>query len=1017
MRLKRTLLLLLLLPGILRAQKLMEESLQEKSAYTIQYWKTEDGLPQNSVLSVTQAANGNIWLLTYSGISSYDGRQFTNYNEANVSQFKGLQLKSVDRNSKGVPLIYTSKGTLAFDQLQKQFVSQPLGSESVVAEAKGDQGITWQAGDKGSVFRKDAVGNLKLIASLGTGINAMVYKENTLFLATDKGLFVYRKNQLKRVPLGADLDNECSFLIRQSIYPGIKKSSTRRVGGIVSANSDLLCTYLSCDNKHLYYINWRSLEITTSVIDVDQGNIQDLIYDKVNDQIWIAGDVGVYYNKSGISGKFNRIPYINDECYSLEFDLENNLWLGSKSGLFMLKRKLFHTYTRADGLVPDGIAATLEVKPGELLIGNSDCGGLYTMINGKIAKHSEPQLQKMCVWSMYRDSRQDIYVGGGYGSLYRLRGKTCTSIKLPAECRNASVLSMYEDVKGNLWLGTEAGLFIKDATDQVSRFKGFTVKGMVLQLFPDSKGRLWLGTSNQLAVMEQGVWKDLSNASGLKVNYIRSFYEDKEGNIWIGSRGEGLMRYAEGSFDHFPELNKMLSPDVWSITEDRAGFLWMSSNQGITIVKREDLIDLGEGRSAFVTVKHFDRTDGMFSTEFNGGFMPAVLKASDGRLWFPGAKGLTVVDPSKVDFTPFSIPISIEKIIVDGKEVEPDKDNIYHTSLDPQQIQIIYSSPVFGHKQEVVFQSGLDGYDNNWNNPTQERSMIYNNLEAGTYTFRVKLYGNFNKEINKEASIVIEVPAPLWKDPLFIVLVSIVILTIAIGLAIWRVRNIRLKTEEQQHMQKQFAALELKALQSQMNPHFIFNCLNSIKYFISIHDEASAGKYLQSFSRLLRRFLEHSNSSLISLDEEIELLTLYMELQQMRFTHHFKYEFKLSDIKDLRTLQLPTMLLQPFVENAIIHGLLPMDEPGTLTLSFKLQDDLLECLIIDNGIGRLLSGKKRKTTDRSMGTSITGDRIDLLNYFNGYQISSETFDTFTDGRIHTGTTVRLLIPVNQRSNA
>lgn len=999
------------------AQKLLEESLGIKDRYTVQYWKTEDGLPQNTVLSVTQARDGSIWLLTYSGVSSFDGNRFITYNESNNPLFKGLRLSAVGTSSlNGNPLIYSNADVLEFDLRSRSFSKHLINNEVRVLDTDGGSAETYVAGSKGGIYVEDVDGAYRQLGNLKSRITSLIYKRNKLWIGCDRGLFVYDKNKITRVNVGLESDSSCLIFVRQYIYPHQNSYSTLRIGAIASVSEDVLTFYKTCDSRHVYQYNTVTGALNSFAIDPPLGNIRSMVHDEKKNLTWIATDKGLFYKEQ--SGKaFVQIPHIKDECYSIFQDQEQNIWVGSKNGLYLLKPKLFHTYSGLEGLSPDGIGAVVEDR-GKIYIANSACGGLFILQNGQLTRHKDPQLQKICAWSLYKDQRGRIYVGGGYGLLYRITGERVERITLPESCKDASVLCMYEDRSGTLWMGIGAGLYTMDASGVVKPYKGIAIHGEVLQLFPDSKGRLWLGTSNQLAMLEAGKWTDLSRQSGLKVNYIRSFYEDVDHNVWIGTRGEGLVKFKEGKFDRYSEMGSLFDSDVWCITEDDQGYLWMSSNHGITAIRREDLINLKEGKSVFVTVKHFDRTDGMLSTEFNGGFMPTCLKSGDGRLWFPGVKGLTVVNPALVDFEPLSVPITIDKILVDGQEIQLLGDTTITTRLKPGRIEIVYTSPLFGHQKDIFFQTGLDGYDANWSNPTQGRSATFQNLPSGEYTFRVRLYGNYNKEINREASLNLIVPMPLWENPAFITVIAIIVLVISIGIAVYRIRRIRRQTEERRKIEKQFAGLELKALQSQMNPHFIFNCLNSIKYFISIHDEVSAAKYLQAFSKLLRKFLEQSDNNVISLTEEIELIQLYIELQQMRFTLGFEYEIKADGISDPRKIKIPTMLIQPFVENAIIHGFIPLEGQSTkLVLSFSLEEGRLCVLIIDDGVGRKVSAKRSNASGKSMGLAITQGRIDLLNYFNSDPITIETFDTFTDGRLHSGTTVRIIIPVNQAQDA
>lgn len=207
---------------------------------------------------------------------------------------------------------------------------------------------------------------------------------------------------------------------------------------------------------------------------------------------------------------------------------------------------------------------------------------------------------------------------------------------------------------------------------------------------------------------------------------------------------------------------------------------------------------------------------------------------------------------------------------------------------------------------------------------------------------------------------------------------SIIVLLLMILIALWK-RTQRMTKE--QSIKQRILELELKALRAQMNPHFIFNCLSSIQHLFLIHSEIEANLYITKFSTLLRSVLEHSQRDTISLQEEIEMLTLYSDLENMQFIHPFEFRIETNVSVDPSLIDIPTMILQPFVENAIRHGFSNKDEFYTLVLSFHDKDGYLHCSIDDNGIGREATQKSKQleiTAHKSRGMDITNDRLDIL---------------------------------------
>ena len=228
-------------------------------------------------------------------------------------------------------------------------------------------------------------------------------------------------------------------------------------------------------------------------------------------------------------------------------------------------------------------------------------------------------------------------------------------------------------------------------------------------------------------------------------------------------------------------------------------------------------------------------------------------------------------------------------------------------------------------------------------------------------------------------------------------------------------RNEKLQSERTQaSLQQKTAELEMQALRAQMNPHFIFNCLNSINQFILENDKGQASEYLTKFSRLVRLILQNSQASLIPLESELEALQLYLELEALRFNHHFDFRISVDEEVEVSVLKVPPLIIQPYAENAIWHGLMHKKENGFLEIDLYQKDDVLYCRTIDDGIGRRKAAElKNKTTSthRSMGMRITADRIDLLQHQKQLDASVQIIDLELPNGHAGGTEVLLKIPV------
>lgn len=284
----------------------------------------------------------------------------------------------------------------------------------------------------------------------------------------------------------------------------------------------------------------------------------------------------------------------------------------------------------------------------------------------------------------------------------------------------------------------------------------------------------------------------------------------------------------------------------------------------------------------------------------------------------------------------------------------------------------------------------------------KQSSLHFNHLAGGIYTLNFINLKNGNSK-TLEFSIAFE----LWKKWWFVPLFFIAIMTL-FGLFFFFVYLI--KTREQARQTKLKYQLEIKALKAQMNPHFIFNSMNTIDAYILNKRFIEASDFLQKFSKLIRRILNNSDFTTVSLANEIETLKIYIELEQERFSDTFSYSIFIDPKITLDAIQIPPLLIQPFIENSILHGIRHLKEKmGHLIIEFNLNDKRIDISITDNGIGRERANKiniERHNSHMSLGTKITLDRILYYQALFGYQQQPEIID------LKNGTQVNISIPVN-----
>lgn len=350
-------------------------------------------------------------------------------------------------------------------------------------------------------------------------------------------------------------------------------------------------------------------------------------------------------------------------------------------------------------------------------------------------------------------------------------------------------------------------------------------------------------------------------------------------------------------------------------------------------------------------------------------------------------------------------PISISKVLVNDVRVDTNENRNY--SAAQRKFTFVLHCPTIRHKDAILYQYRLIGYDTTWSVQNYEQNeIVYNALAAGKYEFQVMT--NLNGQVSDLVSWHFTIAAPFYATSGFIL--SAVIIFILLVYMIYRSQLQSLRKKSRQ--EKELYASKLTAIRSQMNPHFIFNSLNSIQDLVLKGDVENSYSYITTFSNLVRRTLNYSDKEFIDFDQEIKLLELYLSLEKLRFKNDFTYELNIGEISDIA---LPPMLIQPFIENALIHGLLHKNGNKKISISFHLNDDLI-CTVEDNGIGRAKAKeiKSRKTNQfESFSLKAIEKRFEILNTTQQTHGGFTYIDLIENGEVK-GTRVVISIPYKRR---
>lgn len=467
-------------------------------------------------------------------------------------------------------------------------------------------------------------------------------------------------------------------------------------------------------------------------------------------------------------------------------------------------------------------------------------------------------------------------------------------------------------------------------------------------------------------------------------------------DLWIATSGSGLVHFKDDNIiETLKEKDGLTSDICTSLFIDHA-LIWLGTSKGL------NRIETGK-ETAVIT--RFTSANGL-----GADFINAVV-ATDSNIYVGTAAGLTVF--SKKILTEKSVCLlHILQVSENNKQLK--KDSVYLFPHDALNIQIDFTAISFKSAGDITYSYRLQGLDKDWNTTTAN-FINFPTLQPGDYTLFLKATNKFGVKSDMKTIRIIIKP-PWWQTLIFRVISLFAMGLLVLIIYRYTIRNIRRKEKTKRDFEVRFAALEQRALQAQMNPHFIFNSLNSIQTFILNLDVEGANAYLANFASLIRQTLENSMHPLITVASELKYLETYLTLEKLRFRDKFEYDIDIDETIDQTNTLLPGMLLQPYIENSIRHGIQHRkDNNGVISLAItKTPDNCILYTITDNGVGRRKAEELRSSRHieyQSRGTSINEKRIIAINNQFKTNIRVNTEDILDENGMVAGTAVRVLIPL------
>lgn len=1003
-----------------------------------------DGLSDNRVTCFLKDKTGFMWIGTQNGLNRFDGYSFVQYKPGIPGRSLSHPfVNDIEQDQSGRLWVATKGGLTMIDPLTDSMVlfmpkkdphtSRPVSIPSdLIWDIYIDpSGRIWMAADYRDLcyydpvqkkfvyypWKEEVARSFPQLVSPYFSIIKMGYKSrDELWLGTTIGLFSFSVATARFTYHAAGQKNQFVQLQNDS------------------------------GNKKLYFI--QGFSDSLQVLDITSGQCSSApvpsgytttLKNTASGKIWLPAGKGVLEvdTKTGQTGMIShRIDDLNSlpagNISATYRDDHGLVWVATDKGAgrFNPDLNLFSFVSVVPGL-PETI---IEKEP------IYTRGPVYMVLYSRYDSSyyiSSPQTNSLYILDKTT------------GMFQRIRSVAGTALT------NCSVL--FEDSKGLLWILAGQTAICWNRREKKWHTVSFSVKKenfLFTDMTEDSQGNFWFSSMYEGLFCYNPVQQKLyhpDTADGFKPKMVTSLYFDRKRNgLWIGTFGMGLYRLdlASRQFIYYAQENMyaghLHSSMITDITGDANGRIWVatysggiavysgtsSKNEKFTVLSGENgLVEnsiLGiqyDGRrniwaNSMKGIISID-TSGKKITTYNqdlglvsNNFFNPISVTKEGELLTALQDGFTRFHADSMQYSSSRFPVAIIAAITRSGHslLPPAEESNADVLYTDNEIRFDFAALTYFLPAKTTYQYRLDGADKDWIAGGNSHSVRYANLAPGTYTFRVRAVDFTGRLSHNEASISFRIRPPWWQTWWFL---SAVILTI-FGMAWWLFRKRIATIKAKAAVRHQIAEIKAEALRAQMNPHFIFNSLNAIQELIITENYTSSYEYLSKFSRLLRMVLHNSEKNLIPLSHEIEMCRLYLELESLRFKHSFHYTIEIEERIDPDSILFPCLLLQPFIENAIWHGLLPKEGEKKLAISFNEEKGCLICLITDNGVGRekaaaIKAGKMGMQHTPSKGIGLVQQRLEALKTAG----ASIALVEIEDHKTPDGTTVRIILSTFQ----
>lgn len=945
------------------------------------HYTVEDGLPSSEVYQVKQDSKGYIWFATANGVSRFNGYEFENF-----SLKDGLPDNTVFElfeDTAGriwfIPvsckLSYYYKGRIhpfKYNDTLQQLLNNPI-KMSFGVDKKGTvflgvaQDGIYEIKENGSIHHyfsgKDTLHALNVIEP---DVDCLIYSTNNQEYSNTA---LFNTSWLQEV-----LEVKENLMTMYASDKVIKTKDKR--------------TIITCSNRLHVFTGRKETEMK-----VFPDRIIALYEDRQSD-LWVGTYLGgVYY--------FNRGDLTRGRLYlggmpvnGILEDREGGFWFATEgNGVFYTPSKNTLTYDKSSGFADDKINCLIQA--GAVLYAGTGNGHVVSIAGNTIYDYdlNTRKLPTNGITALYNDERNARIMVSGMSSNGYIKDKVFRKFKEFGNFKH-----VIYDGNNIYWMANSRGFNRSENGEKSlpSWSNGKSVKRVNAFIKMDE--------THFLVGAMDGLWKFnkktedltyLGNKHPLLTTRILDMDMLPSGSVIIATKGNGLLIYdMKDSVRQLNVSNELFGDNVYRVISYKEE-IWAGTNKGLNriIFKNEKAIELA----------NYTTSEGMPSNEIND-----LLKQGQ-LIWVATNKGLTFFSIEEQQNAVKPIPVYINKLTVNDSVV--DLQSNYELQYSENNIKIDFIG--LGYKQagKLLYRYKMEGLDTAWTYTTG-REVQFTTLPPNKYSFILSVQNPGGKWSDSPYVMHFIIHKPFWQKWWFLLSVFVIVLFVILLFFRYRINMVKDRESRRSELNKAFLNLKLKALRAQMNPHFTFNVMNSIQHFILEKDTESAHRYLSKFSKLIRTILNNSEHNTISVADEIKALELYLELEAMRFEEGFVYEIMVDESINVDSTYIPSMLIQPYVENAVKHGIFQLKVKGRVKIEILREDMFLKCVIEDNGVGRTRTGESnRMEKHKSMGTSITQERLLVLNELNNSNLSERVIDLVDVKGESLGTRVEIYIPV------